>query len=188
MIVEDRKQFGQMLRESRKAAGLTLRGLAERAGIQFSNIWAIESGRIIAGAKQAAKLADGLGLKGRKRENLLLAASLSSRRTNPGLEGAPANAIFFRALPWLLKRLGLKGLGGSPIINLCKFAELPPAHPPLVVVFEHPSLNSGINHSRILKPNTKKYLRENPEKHFLALIVRKDGSQTLLECGATVLI
>ena len=188
MTTEVRIQFGQMLRESRKAAGLTLRGLAERANIQFSNIWAIESGRIIAGAKQAAKLADGLGLKGQKRENLLLAATLSSRRTNPGLEGAPSNTVFFRALPWLLKRLNLKGLGGSPTINLCKFPELPPAHPPLVVVFEHSSLDPGINHSRILKPATKKYLRENPEKHFLALIVRKDGSQTLLEGGATVLV
>lgn len=188
MTTEVRKQFGQMLRESRKTAGLTLRGLAERANIQFSNIWAIESGRIIAGAKQAAKLADGLGLKGQKRENLLLAATLSSRRTNPGLEGAASNAVFYRALPWLLKRLGLKGLEASATINLCKFPERPPTHPPLLVVFEHPSLDSGISNSRILKPATKKHLRENPEKHFLALIVRKDGSQTLLECGATVFV
>jgi transcriptional regulator with XRE-family HTH domain len=186
MRVDERKLFGRELKESRMAAGLTLRALAERAGVQFSNISAIESGRVIAGAKQAAKLVNGLDLKGRKRERLLLAASLSSRRTNPGLEKIAPERLFLRSLPWLLKRLGLSACEGCMIINLCRFPELPKGHPPLLVIFEDPSLNSAINNSKILNESTKQHLRANPAKHYLALIVRNGGTQALIECGVNI--
>jgi transcriptional regulator with XRE-family HTH domain len=186
VIVENRKLFGQVLRESRKAAGLTLRGLAERAGVQFSNISAIESGRIIAGAKQATKLVEGLGLRGQQKEDLLLAASLSSRRSNPDLRGASLLTPFYRSIPWLLQQLGLKQLEGNPTVNSCQFPELPEGHPPLPVFFEHPSLNSGFTKSRILKPAAAEYMKKNPSKHFIALVVRENNSQTLIECTSTV--
>lgn len=188
MSIEDRRLFGHSLRESRKAAGLTLRGLAERSGIQFSNISAIEAGRILAGMKQATKLVDGLRLKGEQKENLLLAASLSSRRSNPNPQGASPQVAFLRSLPWMLQRLGLKTLSGIPEISLCKIPELPEGHPPLAVVFEQPSLNKWIKNSPSLKAEVKKYIQNNPTKHFLALIIREDNSQTLIECGSQVFL
>jgi len=186
MVVEERKFFGRQLKESRMAAGLTLRALAERAGIHFSNISAIESGRIIAGSKQAIRLVEGLSLKGQKRERLLFAASISSRRTNPNLERVASDKLFLRSLPWILKRVGLPTLKGQTTMNLCCFSELPKGHPPLMVVFEDISLNSGINDSKLLSESTKRYLRANPAKHYLALVVRNDGTQALIECGLNI--
>ena len=180
-MIEDRKQFGQALRKARTAAGLTLRGLAEHSGVRFSNISAIESGRVIAGLRQAIRLADGLRLRGQDRESFLLAASLSSRRSNPDPIGSSPLALFYRSLPWLLQRLGLKELDRNPTVNFCKISELPAEHPPLVVVFEHPRLDKYLDSSRILAPAARAYIRDNPGKHFVALIVREDSSQTLIE-------
>jgi len=185
MIAENRKLFANALREARTAAGLTLRELADRSDILFSNIGSIEAGRVIAGMKQATKLVEGLGLKGQEKENLLLVASLSSRRSNPNLQGASPQAAFLRSLPWMLQRLGLKALSEFPEISLLKFSELPPEHPPVAVVFENRRLNVEIK-SPVLRPDLKQYLRRNSSKHFFALIIRADKSQTLIECGSRV--
>jgi SOS regulatory protein LexA len=54
-------EVGQMLRELRKARGITLRALAEEVGIHFSSISNIENGKERCGEATLKKIAEALG-------------------------------------------------------------------------------------------------------------------------------
>ena len=72
--------FPTMLRELRAQSKFSLRALAERSKVPHSYISNIENGRRPVGQKVAGVLADVFGLKGKKREQFLLAAAQDSPR------------------------------------------------------------------------------------------------------------
>ena len=78
-------QFGQLLKASREAAGLTQEQLAERAGLATRTISALEQGtRKRPQPRTTEALATALGLAPAHRRELLVAARLVERRTADG--------------------------------------------------------------------------------------------------------
>ena len=66
-----RKRFGQAIRETRLAKGLTQMALAENAGLTLNFVGEIERGESLASIETAVKLASGLGLTGAELFKLL---------------------------------------------------------------------------------------------------------------------
>jgi len=85
-VINIMNDFGTVLREKRRAAGLSQRQLAERVGVDFSYISKLENGRLPApAADTAVRLAEILGCPA---EDLLSAAKkmptgLSASLTDP---------------------------------------------------------------------------------------------------------
>lgn len=69
-----RAEFGPVLAALRQRAGLSQMGLDEAAGLSVGYVCRIESGRRVPTVEGVARLADALGLTGRRRGLLLLAA------------------------------------------------------------------------------------------------------------------
>lgn len=59
--IDERLRIGAELRALRKAKGLTVRALAEKVGIDHSNIVRIENGRYSVGIDVVAAVANALG-------------------------------------------------------------------------------------------------------------------------------
>ncbi len=53
------------LRQLRERRGLTIQGLAERAGLAMTTVWRIEAGRVEPRLSVLAKLAKALGVRAR---------------------------------------------------------------------------------------------------------------------------
>jgi len=74
MDTEELKQFGRLLRQARESAGLSRDALAQRAEMNASYIYRIESGSRRPSRKATFALAEELGVEGESLNNWLLAA------------------------------------------------------------------------------------------------------------------
>ena len=55
--------FGQQIRAKRKERGLTIKALAQKAGIAHQNLWKIENGKYNPSLDYLALIAEALGCK-----------------------------------------------------------------------------------------------------------------------------
>lgn len=62
-VAHTRQTWGEEVRREREGQDLTLRDLAERAGLHFTTIGKIEQGRLEASLTVQIKIADALGVK-----------------------------------------------------------------------------------------------------------------------------
>jgi transcriptional regulator with XRE-family HTH domain len=86
--------FGEVLREKRRAAGMSQRQLAELAGVDFSYISKLENGRLPApAADTTARLAACLGCPA---EDLFAAARKMPAGMSDTVTGAPAAIRFLQ--------------------------------------------------------------------------------------------
>lgn len=79
-IIESRSDFGLSLRTLRKQRGLSLRGLQELSGVNYTVISSFERGERAVGAESAGRLADGLGLAAGERDPFLFQAAGTRRK------------------------------------------------------------------------------------------------------------
>ena len=183
MSNNNRQQFAETVRKLREESGLTLRELGNRSNVSFTAISAIEHGRAIAGMTTASKLAEGLKLEGEVRDGFLLAASISSRKTNPSQGNGTPVTPFLRALPWILRKIG-QAFEKIDEVSICNLSELPDGQSDLVVLFEHKNLNPYITSKHVLKPEVREFLQKT-SKRALAVLVRSDRSQTVISFEST---
>lgn len=87
--------FGETLKEKRRAAKLSQRQLAERAGVDFSYISKLENDRVAApAADTVVRLAECLGCPA---EDLLAAARKMPTDSSDAVSGSPAALRFLHA-------------------------------------------------------------------------------------------
>ncbi|MGW4382961.1 ATP-binding protein [Kitasatospora sp. NPDC004531] len=84
--------FGELLRELRLGAGWSQEELAERSGVSVHSISMLETGRRRPRLSSVARLADGLGLSGQRRERLVAAAT-GAPGAGPAAVGARPAAV-----------------------------------------------------------------------------------------------
>ena len=88
-------EFGDILREKRRAAGLSQRKLAQEAGVDFSYVSKLENGRLPApAADTVTRFADVIGCPP---EELLAAAKKMPSAVNASMSGNPAAQRFLQA-------------------------------------------------------------------------------------------
>lgn len=171
MIVDERRQFGTLLRKLRKRKHLTLRDLAAKSSVPFPNISAIECGRMAAGRIVAGKLAAGLGLSGRKKKNFLTFAGFTNSRDRLSKELLAYPAILANLLPRMLKEAGI---GPREILaTTWRDAE----------VIEHPAPDS-MDALVYLgpKPEMEEYLQKEHGPGTFVVLYLKNGGQVLFHC------
>lgn len=107
MIGNDLVRFGHDLRERRKAAGCSVRGLAKKARMSFALLTCIENARRGAGRFTLERLGRALGLEGNDFDEFVLDGLVISRREKllGSIQGYPARVL--NALPMALFRLGV---------------------------------------------------------------------------------
>ena len=81
---DKRIHFGERLKALRNERRLTLNDLEQRSGVKYSAIAAIETGRRAAGESVAARLADGLMLRGDDKEQFMVEALKTKRDPEVG--------------------------------------------------------------------------------------------------------
>jgi len=172
------RRFGQKLRKFRVDRKLTLRGLGSATGIPFSYLSLIESGQRGVGPAMATKLADGLRLTGKKRNEFLLSAegtstALGRQRATSGCPGFLAG-LFAKRLHELL------GIDPNEIErfecrHLRPVSETFPAFPPYVFI----GYMRGVKSAQ-LKPQVMDALRSREQSAVLVLALR-DGRQAVVE-------
>ena len=170
MIVDERRAFGNFLREVRANKNLTLRDLARRSGVPFPNISAIECGRLGAGRIVARKLAAGLGLRGSNKEQFLDHAAFTNSRDRLSKEHLGYPGVVANLLPGMLRRLGIE------------------AHEIVRTVWENPELIENARHSVGVitlyqpspKPELANYLKRELDKNRTVVLFLTDGRQVLV--------
>lgn len=115
----DTPTFGSLLKQLREAAGMTLRGLGELAGIPHSVIAAIESNHRSPNLQTAERLADSLKVADR---SAFLFRAISTTKNQRMLPFARKhNATVLNYLPLCLAHMGIEAAS----IQECRYGEPP---------------------------------------------------------------
>jgi transcriptional regulator with XRE-family HTH domain len=171
MLIDERREFGALLRWLRKRAQLSLRDLASTSGVAFPNISAIERGRLAAGRIVATKLAVALGLKSREKKQFLAFASFTNSRDRLAREFAAYPAILASLVPRMIRDKEIKP---QDIIKTWWVDEQ---------FIEHPSNDDPDLLSRILlKPKLSARIQQGRSLSGRVVLFLKDGRQILIEC------
>ncbi len=101
------KEFGSQLRKLRMEAGMSVRCLAEKAGVSFALLTCIENAKRGAGRSTLERLGSALGLKGASLDDFILDGIVICKRelVLESAEGYPARVL--NALPMALRRSGV---------------------------------------------------------------------------------
>ncbi len=171
LLGDERREFGRYLRHVRQRKNLTLRELAEKSTVPFTNISTIECGRLGAGRMVAAKLAVGLGLRGQQRKNFVTFAAYTNSRDRLSKEHLAYPAVLANLLPGMLRELGVSA---SDIIGTFWVDSEIVHHPEPHSVGEAKHLKS--------KPELAQYLEKKPRNATVVVVILKSGRQIAICC------
>lgn len=177
-----RSKFGEMLKGLRTERDLTLRALGAAADIPFAYLSLIESGKRGSGAGVATKLADGLKLVGKQRNEFLLSAESTS--TPLGRKRVASSCPAFLAELFARRLEQLLGVQANEIGNFHS-EHLDPVSKTCSGSPRHFFIGNVRGTSATsLKPGLKVLLRSEKSASILAVIVHSDGRQSAIKCDA----
>jgi hypothetical protein len=139
----------------------------------------------MAGVKLAAKLADGLRLPRRLKKAFMLVATLSSRRTNPSVEGSSPLASLLQEVPSFMERFGEHIELSAQNIAVREVKRTSGELIDIALLLQRRSGGPLCRDRVELLPPLTEYLQRNPDKLPVAVLERADSSQMLITWEAS---